>query len=96
MTKVAFSNKEATWSIASNVTALVEVKSFDLEEYIFEKILTGWLLLVMTQASVTWYPFLNMFFVAVLSEPSLTRHKSSNLRPLGLMISLSSRWITGP
>ena len=33
-------------------------KSFSSEEWISEKILTGWLLFVSTVASVTWYPFL--------------------------------------
>ena len=40
-------------SIAAKVTSLTEVKFFCFEEWISEKILTGWLLVVRTQASVT-------------------------------------------
>ena len=53
MTKVAFSNKAAARSIAEKVISLMEVKSFSFEEWISEKILTGWLLFVSTVASVT-------------------------------------------
>ena len=40
-------------SIAEKVILLTDVKAFSLEECIFEKILTGWLFLERTQASVT-------------------------------------------
>jgi hypothetical protein len=39
--------------MAEKVTALMEVKSFSSEEWISEKILTGWLFFVSTVASVT-------------------------------------------
>ena len=53
MTKVAFPNKAAARSMAEKVIVLVDEKSFSLEEWISEKMLTGWLPLVRTVASVT-------------------------------------------
>lgn len=53
MTKVALPNREAPVPLRKKVTSLAEVKFFSFEEWIFEKILTGWLLFVRTQASVT-------------------------------------------
>ena len=53
MTKVARPNMPAPRSMAEKVISLMDVKLFSLEEWIFEKILTGWLLFVRAQASVT-------------------------------------------
>ena len=41
MTKVALPNSCRPLSMAEKVTSLMEVKSFSLEEWIFEKMLTG-------------------------------------------------------